>query len=264
MKYHFKNTEEFINHLRANGRYAFSWEELNYAFPQSEKALKQSLYRLKTKGMIASIRSGFYAIIPPEYATMKMIPAELFIDDMMRVLGRNYYMGLFSAASLQGASHHAVMKYHIIIEPPALRQINNEQLSILFFVKKNWPEHLVEQRKTDAGYINISTSELTVLDLLSYGNFSINRVATIIKELSETIKINRLKKAVRVAQTATIQRLGYILDKVLTHNTFSRVLQKELLTRNVFPTPLVKGYHKKGSTDPFWKVIENTDIEPDL
>ena len=76
----------------------------------------------------------------------------------------------------------------MITEKPALRDIKNQKLSFNFFVKQSWQEADIIQKKTDAGYINVSTPELTALDLLTYGDFGINRILTILEELSEEMK----------------------------------------------------------------------------
>ncbi len=259
----YNSIEAYIEHLSAVGRWSFTWEEILNSFSKSEKALKQSLYRLKTKGKIALIRKGFYVIIPPAYSKYKTIPTDLYINDLMSFLGKKYYVGLFTAAGYFGASHQATMEYYVITDHPAIRSIINKRFIINFFVKKQWPENFIIKQKTDAGYINVSSPELTVIDLLDYSNFSINRIATIVEELGNEMSANKLKKLLSISKTSTIQRLGYILDKVLITNKFEGVLKSELKSRNVFPVSLSKGASKKGNTDPKWKVIENTLIETD-
>lgn len=58
-----ETVEQFIEQQRALGSYSFSREMLNDAFDRSDKALNQALFRLKTKGKIGHVRSGFYVII---------------------------------------------------------------------------------------------------------------------------------------------------------------------------------------------------------
>ncbi len=259
----YNNIEGFIEQLSAVGRWSFTWEELLNSFSKSEKALKQSLYRLKTKGKIALIRTGFYVIIPATYSKYKIIPTDLYINDLMSFLGKKYYVGLYTAAGYWGASHQATMEYYVITDYPAIRNIKNKRVGINFFVKKQWSEECIIKRKTDAGYINVSSPELTVLDLLDYSNFSINRIATIIEDLGDEMTVSKLKKLIPLSKTSTIQRLGYIFDKVLITNRFEGVLKDELKNRNIFPVVLAKGASKKGNTDPKWKVIQNTLIETD-
>lgn len=259
-----ETVEQFIEQQRALGSYSFSIEMLSDAFDRSDKALKQALFRLKTKGKIAHVKSGFYVIIPPEYSNVGMIPANLFIDDLMKSLGKQYYVGMLSAAALQGASHQAVMEYYVVSDYPPIRSVKNKKIVINFFTKKEWDKDLILQRKTDAGYIHVSCPELTVFDLLNYGNFSINRVATVLEELSESFDSKRLKNTIIHASTASIQRLGYLLDTVNDGHAFRKILQQELNKRNVFPVPLSKHEAKKGQMNTVWQIIENIIVESDL
>jgi len=261
----YNSLEEFVSETRAKGRYSFSWDELVHCFNISEKALNQSLFRLKSKNKISQIRKGFYAIITPEYSKQGMLPPYLFIDDLMNSLGKKYYVGLFSAAALYGAAHQQPMEYYVITEKPALRNINTQRLSINFFVKQNWTESDVIQKKTDAGYINVSTPELTVLDLLTYGGFGINRVLTILEELVEEMKpSNLLKTAKNYSATSTIQRLGYLIDKKIENEKLAAVLRKVLNDRKFVSVPLLKGSVNKGYLDVDWKIYKNIELESDL
>ncbi|MGA1847692.1 type IV toxin-antitoxin system AbiEi family antitoxin domain-containing protein, partial [Deferribacter abyssi] len=134
----------------------------------SDKAIHQALYRAKKGGRIAQIRQEFYVIIPPEFYDRKMIPPYLFIDDMMKFLNKTYYVSMFSAASMLGAGHQQPMLFQLIIEPPALRNIKKEYLAIHFFIKKQIDINYIFKKKTKTGYINVSSVELTILDLILY------------------------------------------------------------------------------------------------
>jgi biotin operon repressor len=52
--------QEYLFMVRARGRYSFTLDELRSTLNISEKAIEQSLYRLKSKGQIAQVRQGFY------------------------------------------------------------------------------------------------------------------------------------------------------------------------------------------------------------
>ncbi len=134
-----------------------------------------------------------------------------------------------------------------------------------FFVKQNWPESDVIQKKTDVGYINVSTPELTALDLLTYGDFGINRVLTILEELVEEMKPSSLlKTAKNYPVTSTIQRLGYLLDKKIDNEKLAAVLRKVLNDRKIGSVPLLKGSDNKGCLDIDWKIYKNIELESNL
>jgi predicted transcriptional regulator of viral defense system len=258
--------EEYLDSLRSKGRYAFSLEEAKMKFGLSDKALNQNLFRLKLKRKIVQIRKGFYAIIPPEYAAQGMIPYSLFISDMMKILGRKYYVGLVSAAAIQGAAHQQPMETFIVIEKPALRDIKSKKLKINFLVKAGWSNDDIIQAKTDAGYINVSSPELTALDLLYYiKNIGINRIATILRELVEEIKPAKLQKTVKsFTQVAAIQRLGYLLDVHLRNEQLSEATLKALMEKRPLVIPLVPGKEATEEVNIKWKIIPNAKIELDI
>jgi len=256
--------DKYLIEVRSQGRYSFTTEEIKNRFNLSPNALNQILYRLKQKKEIALIRQEFYVIIPPEYSKQGIIPPYLYIDDLMKSLDKPYYVGLVSAAAMFGAAHQQPTGYTVITQNPAPRSV--EKLKILFFSKQEFLQAGIVQKKTPAGYINVSSPELTALDFLDYiHKFGINRIATILQELSEEMKPSLLLKiAKQYPNTAAIQRLGYILDTVVSSDKLSDVLWKVLNERNFFPIPLSPQKTKKGETDNKWKIIQNMEIESDL
>jgi predicted transcriptional regulator of viral defense system len=255
---------KYLIEVRAQGRYAFTVDELKNKFNLSPNALNQILYRLKQKKEIAQIRQGFYVVIPPEYSKQGMLPPYMFIDDLMKSLGKPYYVGLLSAAALYGAAHQQPMGYTVITQSPAPRSI--DKLKIIFFARKDFLADGIIQKKTPAGYINVSSPELTALEFFEFiHKFGINRITTVLQELSEEMKpAPLLKIAKQYPNTAAIQRLGYVLDTVILEEKLSDTLLKVLSERNCFPVPLSPQKEKKGETDTKWKIIKNMEIESDL
>lgn len=258
--------EDYLNKVRSKGRYSFTWAEAKKQFDISDKALNQALYRLKAKKTVAQIRKGFYAIITPEYSTRGMIPANLFIDDMMKSLNKRYYIGLISAAALHGAGHQQPMEFFVVTEKPAMRGIKNKKLKINFYVKKQWLDEDIIQKKTEAGYINVSSPELTALDLFYYlDRFGINKIVTILQELVDEIKIpNLIRTAKNYPQISAIQRLGFLLDKELNNERLSDPLLKIVNERKHQVVPLALNKGKEGAVDEKWKIICNIKVESDI
>jgi predicted transcriptional regulator of viral defense system len=256
--------DKYLTEIRSQGRYAFTVEELKSRFDLSVPALRQNLFRLKLKKEVALIRQGFYVIIPPEYSKQGMLPPYLFIDDLMKSLDKPYYVGLLSAAALYGAAHQQPMGYTVIVQSPAPRSI--DKLRIIFYSKQDFLQNGIIQRKTPAGYINVSSPELTALEFFDYiHQFGINRITTVLQELSEEMKPSALLKiAKQYPNTAAIQRLGYVLDKAVSAGKLSDALCKVLNDRICFPVPLSPQKEKRGETDSKWKVIKNMEIESDL
>lgn len=260
------NWDQLFVELQSQGRYAFTFEELRNRFSSSEKTLLQGLYRYKTKGQLAQIRKGFYVIIPPSYSNQGMLPPYLFIDDLMKSLNKPYYVALLSAAALFGAAHQQPMEFFVIAETPAPRSINGKKLKVSFLSKSSWAHDDIIQKATDAGYLNVSSPELTALDLLAYADkVGMNRAATILQELAQAMKTAALYRAAkRYRNTPVIQRLGYILDKVLAEEKLSGSLLKALNERDISPVLLGTQKEKRGELDERWKVVKNIEIAGDL
>jgi predicted transcriptional regulator of viral defense system len=258
--------EEYIDSVRAKGRYAFTLEELKDKLEVTDKAILQNLYRLKAKNKIVQIRKGFYTILPAEYARYGVIPSNMYLDDMMLSLNKNYYLGLISAAAIHGASHQQSMETFVITEKPALRNIKNKKLKINFLVKNEWNKEDIIKVKTEAGYVNASSPELTALDLLYYvDKVGMNRVITILKELVEVIKPNILTKTARnYSQIAAVQRLGYLLEYELENDKLSQAVYTTLAGKKGTYIPLMPGKNKKGKANTKWRIINNIKIESDL
>lgn len=257
---------KYLSFVRSQGRYTFTLDELREQFDLSNTALNQSLGRLKAKNEVAQIRKGFYAIIPPEYSNQGMLPPYLFIDDLIKSLNKQYYLALLSAAALWGAAHQQPMEYFVMVESPAPRSIRNKKLKINFLSKSDWPQNGVVPYKSQSGYMNISSPELTALDFFTYTDkFGVNRIVSVLQELVQNIKPTILTKiAKQYTNTAAIQRLGYILDGVFFEKKLAQVLWEVLNERKYYPVPLSSQKEKKGETDSKWKVIKNMEIESDL
>jgi len=264
-----KYTRDYLTWLQSRGRYTFS---LQTALEQTGKnygALKRDLDRLKEKGVLVSIRKSFYVIVPPEYKSFGILPVVQFIDPLMKYLDKRYYVGLLSAAQLHGAAHQQPQEFFVITELPSLRDIFKNGIKINFSVKRNWSESGIIERKTDTGYVKLSSPELTAIDLLVYFNRigSINRIATVLTELVEEFKQSSLKKILHMDHPlAVLQRLGYILEIVLGQPVYSEIIYDRLRKSRYSYIPLHPEVLKQEQfpRNKRWKIIENIVIEPDI
>lgn len=260
--------EGFINELRSNGKYAFSLPEIRSKFKQSDAAIKKAIQRLQKKREIAIIKNEFYVVITPEYRKNGMLPPSHFISALMGFLGKDYYVGLTSAAAFYGAAHQQPQSYSVITKKPSLRNIEKDNLSIKFFLKKEWAKSDIVQRKVDTGYIYVSSPELTALDLVNYAQQQggLNRIATILEELCESMDAEKLLDLTkRYAPVTAVQRLGFLLEETLKRQDLSTPLKAYLKTVNYYPILLMPQKDKTEMiTGNDWKVMQNVIIETDL
>jgi len=255
--------EEYLKDLQAKGRYAVTLGELKNRFASSEKAIKQSIFRLKNKNHLAHVRKEFYAIIPPQYSNRGMVPSTLFIDDLMKHLNRDYYIGALSAAALHGAGHQQPMQFQVMIKKPPLRSIKNKKLNIHFFVKSRWQREDISEIKTDTGYIKVSSPSFTAFDLVHYHKKigGLNRIIPILEDLTECIKPSDLNRTASHQRIPDIQRLGYLFEQLgnekLANTLFKRIQKKSL---REIPISLAHA-DSKGEPDPKWKIVINAELD---
>jgi predicted transcriptional regulator of viral defense system len=259
--------DSYLNELRSRGRYTFKSDEVISKFNLSNNAFKKTTQRLLQQNRISRLRKEFYLIIPPEFSSRQTLPLGYFVDDLMKFLERDYYVGLLTAAMYYGAAHQQPQSQFIVAKPPSLRPINNTRQSIAFCLKKKWSMEHVSQQKTDAGYFNISNPVLTAFDLVFYSDRigGINRAATVLAELVHELKPDTLAKVGEgFPQTTTLQRLGYLLEEVLQEVSMADALYSTLNCRNYYPTLLnPKTETENQKTPNRWKIIPNMKVEVD-
>jgi predicted transcriptional regulator of viral defense system len=259
----------WIEKQQSHGKYVFSLEQVKEDFPgQSEEAIIFAVFRLTRKNRIVSIYKGFYLIVPPEYAARGILPPITFIDDLMSFIGKPYYVGLLSAAALHGAAHQQPQEFFVVT---TIKQLTTRKkgIRINYFTRGTIPEILVEKRRTESGYVNVSSAELTAADLVSCHNRigGLNRVCAVINELVESISPKKINKdLVDSISTATIQRLGIIFEKYVNRPDLAQKLLEvsQSKKRKFYLQPFKAGGEKKGfEIDYKWKIIINTSIDID-
>ena len=124
--------------------------------------------------------------------------------------------------------------------------------------------------QTQTGYVNVSSPELTALDLVdaeqAVGGFT--RVATVLAELVEEIHFATVSpKLLDYFNVPVIQRLGYLLDTVLNEQEKSGELFVLAQAANLHFRKVVLKTTKEVSDNcelnKRWKIIVNQEIEID-
>ncbi len=256
----------FLENKTARGKVYFTTEGLEKFTGKSDNALKQVLIRLRKKNGIATPISGFHLIIPPKYKKLKCLPADEFIDHLMSYLGEPYYVGLLSAAMFHGAAHQAPQKFFVMVGNKR-KNIVCGSVHIVFLQTKNVEDRaFVEKKSLPSGFMNLSSVELTALDLVRHMKPSggISHVATIIQELSDSIEgekfgnLGKFNSSIR-----SLQRLGFLVE-FLGYKKESQVLYEHIKKDIYRFVGLVPSQPLVGVRNEKWKIIVNQEIEADL
>ncbi len=268
----YNRIETWITHCLSKGKMSFSLNEVKMEFVNdSAITIKFGLNRLVQKQKVVSIFKGYYVIIPPQYSSKGILPTAMFIDGLMKFLERKYYVALLNAAALHGASHQQPQEYFVVTEYPVLRPTNKKGLKINYISTRQLPpETLTEKKKTETGYINISNTLLTAIDLISYERKigGLNRASTVINELLETVKRNDVtEELINYASVSSLQRLGFILEEILNKNEIAdrifSLCKKAGIKFYLIPLK-ASGKKNKEVISEKWKLMINAEIETDF
>ena len=256
----------WVDSRQEQGLYFFTREEAIQTLQFTEEAFKKAAARLAKKKRILRIRSGFFIIVPLEYRVTGILPAEWFITDLMTYFEQPYYVGLLSAASLQGAAHQQPQQFQVVTTAPQ-REVRKKGLAIRFFFKTNFNATPVTQIKVQTGYISVSSPEATAIDLIRYGRSigGLDRAITVFQELGESMVPAKLIDAVKAeGNLVCAQRLGWLMEKAghaeMVLDLASLIADKNPPLTRLDPSLPVGGAEKNTR----WRLLVNTEVEADL
>lgn len=262
--------QHWVDQQMIRGKYIFTkGDVLAQGLSLTEKSLRTALSRLVKKGMIVSPWQNFYVTVPTEYRLKGEIPPSFYIDRLMKHLGRDYYVSLLSAAALNGAGHQRAMVFQVTVNGAPIRSGVKNGVRLDFTLRNPLPMASVKQVKTQMGFMNVSSPELTALDLVfneeKVGGLS--RVAEVLIELAENMHFDESSADLLAFFNApVIQRLGYLLDLIEEHELADRLLmlaQKQGKLFRKIRLKQSKSQTDKMAIDGRWKVIINQEIETD-
>lgn len=268
----YNNIRKWVEDLPKHGKITFSKEEVELQFPNlTNRNILNTLNRLVVKKKLQSVWRNFWVIVPVEYALKGMVDPIEYIAQLMNYIGKNYYIGLLSAAAIHGASHQQPMELMIITDTNHLRNKVKNDVKISFAGKKEIPQQYLQQITVRSGYIPVSTSELTAIDLFLYSKNvgGINRVATVLSELAEVIDFEKVSlDFFQNVDIANVQRLGYLLD-FLEYNEVADTLLRKAKEANLkfrkYPLCIKRKTVNLAEfpLDNKWKIIVNEEIDID-
>jgi predicted transcriptional regulator of viral defense system len=249
--------------LISRGRYSASLEEIRQLTGLSHAAVTSGVQRLRRQRRVFSPTRGLYVVIPPEYRAWGVVPADWFIDDMMRHLGRHYYVALLSAAAYHGASHQAPQVFQVMADGRVLDRAIG-RIRLCFYASAHTMDTPTDTMVVHTGSIPVSSREATVVDLVRepLASGGISNVATILREIGELDGSALATLAARHGR-ALARRTGWMADRYgVCHDLGPLRLAARLDLGE--PDLLVPSGPRRGRADPTWRVRMNVSVEPDL
>jgi predicted transcriptional regulator of viral defense system len=261
---------EWIRNSEVHGFNTFSFEQVREVFPNaSEQNLSNSLYRLTIKKRIVSVYKGFYVIIPPQYAAKGIVAPAYYIDQLMEYIGKPYYISLLNAAELYGAAHQRSQRFSVMTVYPSANVSKTKNNILDWVYRKEIPGQFLQTKNSETGIVRFSNPELTAIDLIQYEKYigGLSRVATVLAELTEETDFSKVSnELLDYTSVSTIQRLGFILDRILEENRPADILYKQLCNygKRLNYVPLsTRSESRNAEKDIRWKIYINTEIEID-
>lgn len=259
---------EYTSTLQIGGRYTFTREDALAALKITPEALKLTALRLIKKNQLMRPKKGFYVIVPTEYQGAGALPVTWYIDSLMKYSNQNYYVSLLSAAALHGAAHQQPQVFQVITNK-ASRSLVAGHIRLQFLIKKNINSGMFQSIKTQTGYMNVSTPEMTAIDVVRYAKSAgyLNNVATVLSELQEKLNPTALMQLLKTenVELPYLQRLGYLLEIVEADQEIIELLKNWIREHGVRFTALrVAKAHINSPKNNDWHLYINEEIESDI
>ena len=218
---------------------------------RSGSAVRSLLQRLLDRRRIVSPARGFYVVVPAEYRSWGVVPATWFIDPMMRHLGREYYVGLLSAAEVHGAAHQRPQVFQVVADRP-VRDRDIERVQLRMYTKRSVNPSGVQRVNTHTETMAVSNPELTVIDMAGQLEHvgGPDALATVVHELAGDAMLDR-DRFVDVAlhePRASVRRAGWIIE----HPTDLRFDSVAAEFQTGEPVNLDPFGERRGRVDPRW------------
>lgn len=257
----------FIRDHEIRGQVAFPLSEVRDATGLSAKTLATELQRQVSRGRIIIPYRGFYVVVPPQYALKGIIPPTYYIHELMKSIGKPYYVSLLSAAAFHGAAHQRAMQTQVMTVAPRIKPSGmNKQLDWNY--RQQIPQELLLSKNAEMGVVLYSNAELTAVDLVQFAAHvgGLQRAATVLSELTESLDINKMEKVFPYTTAATLQRIGYLLEFILGEQEKADILYNQFKANCPHPKKILlsnSAHANPSATVNRWHVADNLDIEID-
>lgn len=268
-----KNIEKLVkpralsDYLLSQGHPVVTLAEVAKILGSSPKLAADALVRLRRSAYLFSPTPGLYVAVPPQFRTWKVVPALDFIDPMMKALGREYYVGLLSAAEIHDAAHQRAQVLQVMVNH-LVHDRDFGRVKLRFFSGRRVGVVPTELRNSSTGTYRVSSPATTVLDLALRPRDAggLSNVATVLHELVEDdgLDARELLNAAQYYPRSAVRRLGWLFDFTLApFDTDSIISWLGPITGRA-DVLLDAAGPRRGRSDHRWGIVVNAEVEADL
>lgn len=257
------------DHLLAHGRQIVTLAEVSAITGLGRREVAAAMTRLRRSGQFFSPHPGLYVAIPPQYRTWGVVPGTDFIDTMMTVMERRYYVALLSAAEMYGAAHQMPQVFQVMVDRPVTDK-DLGRVRLRFYTHTRLSQVPVRLRNSVTGQVRVSTPEATCLDLATRPGDcgGLSNVATVMAGLAEEAGLDprSIVEAAHAYPAASLRRVGWLLEKVGAPVDLGE-LRDAVSRATAGKRPVVTldpAGPRRGHTNQGWGIVENVEVEPDL
>lgn len=258
------NPRELPRHLLAEGRYVITLDEAQDLLGLKRRTAVAALSRLRKQGLLFSPTDGVYVLIPHEYESWGVIPADLFIDDLMRYLKRPYYVAFLSAAAIHGAAHQAPQVFQVMTTRQLRPRDIHRRIRLRFYRSTFFASSEIGQITVATGEMQVGTKETTVVDLVANprAGGGLSNVATVVSEIGG-LHGSSLARIAVPRGLAVVRRVGWLTEQFGQVDDLEALRQAARLGDGD-ASPLAPSAGRSGQVDKRWSLRLNTTVEPDL
>jgi predicted transcriptional regulator of viral defense system len=248
--------------LLGEGRYWVTTEEAAELLGRSKDAAYPRLAELERAGKLFSPAKGLYVVVPPEYRSWRTVPADWFIDPMMRHLDRTYYVAFLTAAARHGAAHQAPQSFQVVVD----RNLEDRafgRVRLRFVRRAGMEPGDWEEMTSHTSTYSVATREMTLVDLAwrPREGGGMSNVATVLLDIGN-VNGEQLARLATTRGRGTARRLGWLVER-FRPDVDSFWLQQVARPADGTPAMLVPGNKPRGPVDPRWGIRLNGHVEPD-
>lgn len=245
--------------LLSQGVVSVTAQELAARTRTSIDSVYVATHRAKAANKIFSPSPGLYVLVPPQYRSWGVVPADWFIDDLMHHLGHGYYVTLLSAAAMYGATHQASQVFQVMADH-RVQDRDIDRLRLRFYLCSSLHLRPARRLTGPTGRLSVATPETCAFDMAERPDAAggINTIVDVLGDLD--VDANALVDASNGRARTVIRRCGWLLEHTGSDRDLAP-LHDIVATDSSNPTPLVPGGKPRGEIDRTWNVVVNTLVD---